>query len=55
MIAAVGGSSTLYGAQWMRLLPSDFKVKTMDGICDDWPIDSMSSSLSTIGSTVSSA
>lgn len=39
MFAGVGGSSLLYGAQWMRLLPSDFRVRTLDGICDDWPID----------------
>lgn len=38
MIAAVGGSSNLYGAQWMRLMPSDFRVRTLDGVCDDWPI-----------------
>lgn len=38
MFAGVGGSSLLYGAMWMRLLPSDFRVKTLDGICDDWPI-----------------
>lgn len=39
MFAAVGGASLLYGAQWMRLLPSDFRVRSMDGINDDWPID----------------
>lgn len=39
MIGGVGGSSVLYGAQWMRLLPSDFRVKTLDGVADDWPID----------------
>jgi len=39
MYGGVGGSSLLYGAMWMRLLPSDFRVRTMDGICDDWPID----------------
>jgi choline dehydrogenase-like flavoprotein len=38
MFAGVGGSSLLYGAQWMRLLPADFRVRTLDGICDDWPI-----------------
>ncbi len=38
MFAGVGGSSLLYGAQWMRLMPSDFRVRTLDGICDDWPI-----------------
>lgn len=39
MFAGVGGSSLLYGAQWMRLLPSDFRLRSLDGICDDWPID----------------
>lgn len=39
MFSAVGGSSVLFGAQWMRLQPSDFRVKSLDGICDDWPID----------------
>jgi choline dehydrogenase-like flavoprotein len=39
MFSAVGGSSVLFGAHWMRLQPSDFRVKTLDGICDDWPID----------------
>jgi choline dehydrogenase-like flavoprotein len=38
MFNAVGGSSIYYGAEWPRLLPSDFRVKTLDGICDDWPI-----------------
>ncbi len=39
MFSAVGGSSVLFGAQWMRLQPSDFRVHSLDGICDDWPID----------------
>jgi choline dehydrogenase-like flavoprotein len=38
MYNAVGGSTILFGAQWMRLLPSDFRVRTLDGIADDWPI-----------------
>lgn len=37
MFAGVGGSATLYGAQWMHFLPSDFRVKTMDGVGEDWP------------------
>lgn len=37
MYSAVGGGSILYGAQWMRLLPSDFRVRTLDGVADDWP------------------
>ncbi len=38
MFNGVGGGSVFYGAHWMRLLPSDFRVRTLDGICDDWPI-----------------
>ena len=35
----VGGSTILYGAHFPRLHPSDFKVRTLDGVADDWPID----------------
>jgi choline dehydrogenase-like flavoprotein len=38
MFNAVGGSSIFYGAEWPRLLPSDYRVRTLDGVCDDWPI-----------------
>lgn len=38
MFNAVGGSSIYYGGEWPRLLPSDFRVRSLDGICDDWPI-----------------
>jgi choline dehydrogenase-like flavoprotein len=38
MFNAVGGSSIFYGAEWPRLMPSDFRVKTLDGVADDWPI-----------------
>ncbi|GAB93058.1 GMC family oxidoreductase [Gordonia rhizosphera] len=38
MFNAVGGGSLFYGAEWPRLLPSDFRVKTLDGVADDWPI-----------------
>jgi len=38
MFSGVGGSSILYAAHWVRMLPSDFQVRTMDGIADDWPI-----------------
>jgi choline dehydrogenase-like flavoprotein len=34
----VGGSSILYGGQWPRFLPSDFRVRTLDGVADDWPL-----------------
>lgn len=33
----VGGSTVMYAAHWMRFLPSDFQVKTLDGVADDWP------------------
>lgn len=39
MFSAVGGSSVVYGAQWLRLLPSDFRVKSLDGVAADWPLD----------------
>lgn len=34
----VGGSSMFYGAEWPRFVPSDFKVKTLYGFADDWPL-----------------
>jgi choline dehydrogenase-like flavoprotein len=37
MYNAVGGSTILYAAHWQRFMPSDFRVKTLDGIADDWP------------------
>jgi len=36
---AVGGSTILYAAHFPRFHPGDFKVKTLDGVADDWPID----------------
>ena len=36
---AVGGSTVMYTAHYPRLHPSDFKVKTLDGVADDWPVD----------------
>ena len=38
MFNGVGGSTILYGAQWMRLLRSDFRTRTLDGVGDDWPL-----------------
>ncbi|MCU0879919.1 MAG: GMC family oxidoreductase, partial [Pirellulaceae bacterium] len=35
---AVGGSSVLYAAHWQRNMPSDFRVRTLDGVADDWPL-----------------
>jgi choline dehydrogenase-like flavoprotein len=36
---AVGGSTVLYAAHFPRMHPSDFRVRTLDGVADDWPID----------------
>ncbi|MBS1881434.1 MAG: GMC family oxidoreductase [Actinobacteria bacterium] len=38
MFNAVGGSLLLYNGSWPRMLPSDFRVRTLDGVADDWPI-----------------
>ncbi len=35
----VGGSTILYAGHFPRLHPSDFRVRTLDGVADDWPID----------------
>ncbi len=35
----VGGGTILYAAHFPRLHPSDFRVRTLDGVADDWPID----------------
>ncbi len=37
MFNGVGGSSILYSGHWVRALPSDFRVKTLDGVAEDWP------------------
>ena len=38
MYNGVGGSSVLWAGCWIRPLPADFRVRTMDGVADDWPI-----------------
>ncbi len=37
MYNAVGGSTILYAAHWQRFMPSDFRVKTLDSVANDWP------------------
>ena len=37
MYNGVGGSTILWGAQWHRMKPSDFRVRTLDGVAEDWP------------------
>jgi choline dehydrogenase-like flavoprotein len=38
MYNAVGGSTIHFCAQWVRLRPQDYKLRTLHGIADDWPI-----------------
>ncbi len=37
MFAGVGGSATIYAGHWTPFLPSDFRVRSLDGVADDWP------------------
>ena len=34
----VGGSTILWSAHFPRFHPSDFRVRTLDGVADDWPV-----------------
>ena len=34
----VGGGTVLYSAQWPRMRPHDFRVRSLDGVADDWPL-----------------
>lgn len=38
MYSGVGGSMLIFAGAWPRALPSDFRVRSLDGIADDWPI-----------------
>ena len=35
----VGGGTILFTAHFPRMHPSDFRVRALDGVADDWPID----------------
>ncbi len=35
----VGGGTILYAGHFPRLHPSDFRVRSLDGVAADWPID----------------
>ncbi len=38
MYNAVGGSTVHFCAQWARMRPADFRMRTLHGIGDDWPV-----------------
>jgi choline dehydrogenase-like flavoprotein len=33
----VGGGTVVFAAQWQRNMPSDFRVRCLDGVADDLP------------------
>jgi choline dehydrogenase-like flavoprotein len=35
----VGGGTVMFTAHFPRMHPSDFRVRTLDGVADDWPVD----------------
>ncbi len=35
----VGGGTVLYAGHFPRMHPSDFRVRSLDGVADDWPLD----------------
>lgn len=35
---AVGGSTILFSGHFPRFHPSDFRVRSLDGVADDWPL-----------------
>jgi len=39
MFNAVGGSTIHWSAHFPRFRPSDFRVRALDGVADDWPLD----------------
>lgn len=38
MYSAVGGATIFFGAEWPRMVPSDFRAYSMDGVGADWPL-----------------
>jgi len=39
MFNAVGGSTIHWSGHFPRFHPSDFRVRALDGVADDWPLD----------------
>ena len=35
----VGGGTVLFAGHFPRFHPSDFRVRSLDGLADDWPVD----------------
>lgn len=37
--SGIGGTASFFAGVWSRPLPSDFRVKTLDGVAADWPLE----------------
>lgn len=37
VFAGVGGAALIHGAHWVRFMASNFGVRSLDGVADDWP------------------
>ena len=35
----VGGSTINFLGHWLRMMPSDFRTKSLDDVAEDWPVD----------------
>ena len=55
MFNGVGGSMLIFAGAWPRMLPSDFRVRSLDGVADDWPLTTTSCSRTTSAPTATSA
>jgi len=38
MYNGVGGGTILFAAVWARATPANFRLRTLDGVADDWPL-----------------
>ena len=38
MFSGVGGSTVMWSGHLPRFHPSDFRMRTLDGVGDDWPL-----------------
>jgi choline dehydrogenase-like flavoprotein len=37
--SGIGGTAAFFAGVWSRPLPSDFRVRTLDGVAADWPLE----------------
>ncbi len=39
MVSGIGGATVMWSCHMPRFHPSDFRMRTLDGVGDDWPLD----------------